>query len=62
MNNHSLVNALKNPFLLPTLLPPQLLAEPIWYLDRKGELPKGMQPYFMIPIVNYHEVRLGVCQ
>ena len=39
------------------LHPSQALSEPIWYLDRKGEIPEGKLPYLMLPIVNYHEVR-----
>ena len=40
----------------PPLTLSQAQSEPIWYLDRKGEIPEGKLPYFMIPIVNYHEV------
>ena len=28
-----------------------------WYMDRKGEVPEGKQPYFQIPIFNYFKVR-----
>lgn len=28
-----------------------------WYMDRKGEVPQGKQPYFQIPIFNYFKVR-----
>ncbi len=38
---------------------PQVLAKPIWYLDRKGEMPAGKLPFFMIPIINYHEAGAG---
>lgn len=27
-----------------------------WYMDRKGEVPDGKQPYFQIPIFNYFMV------
>ena len=27
-----------------------------WYMDRKGEVPEGKQPYFQIPIFNYFKV------
>jgi hypothetical protein len=27
-----------------------------WYLDRKGELPQGKLPYFMMPVVHWHKV------
>ena len=32
----------------------------MWYLDRKGEVPAGMLPFFMIPIVSHHEGHLIV--
>ena len=32
------------------------LAGPEWWLDRKGEVPQGMQPYFRLPIVHYYNV------
>ena len=34
----------------------EALAGPEWYLDRKGEIPEGEQPYFRLPILNYHQV------
>ena len=34
----------------PDLAP--VMAAP-WYMDRKGEVPEGKQPYFQIPIFNY---------
>ena len=39
----------------PDLAP--VLAAP-WYMDRKGEVPDGKQPYFQIPIFNYFMVSL----
>jgi len=38
----------------------QLLCEPIWHLDRKGEVPEGKKPHFMIPIVNRQDDHLSV--
>ncbi|GAX78226.1 hypothetical protein CEUSTIGMA_g5668.t1 [Chlamydomonas eustigma] len=38
----------------------KMLAEPIWYLDRKGEVPVGKQPHFMVPIVNIHQGYLSI--
>ncbi|KAG1678026.1 hypothetical protein FOA52_000822 [Chlamydomonas sp. UWO 241] len=38
----------------------QVLAEPSWYLDRKGEVPSGCKPHFMIPIVNNFQGHLIV--
>ena len=32
-----------------------MLAGP-WYFDRKGEIPDGKDPFFLIPVFNYHEV------
>ena len=32
------------------------LAGPEWWLDRKGEVPQGMQAYFRLPIVHYYNV------
>lgn len=29
-----------------------------WYMDRKGEVPEGKQPYFQIPIFNYFKVHI----
>ena len=37
----------------PDLAP--VMAAP-WYMDRKGEVPEGKQPYFQIPIFNYFKV------
>lgn len=37
----------------PDLAP--VMAAP-WYMDRKGEVPDGKQPYFQIPIFNYFMV------
>ena len=37
----------------PDLAP--VMAAP-WYMDRKGEVPEGKQPYFQIPIFNYFMV------
>ena len=34
------------------------LAGPEWWLDRKGEVPQGMQPYFRLPILHYYDVRM----
>lgn len=39
----------------PDLAP--VMAAP-WYMDRKGEVPDGKQPYFQIPIFNYFMVSL----
>lgn len=41
------------PHLAPVLAGP-------WYFDRKGEVPEGKKPYFMIPVFNYHEGYLSV--
>jgi hypothetical protein len=30
-----------------------------WYMDRKKEVPPGKKPYFVLPILNWHEVRRG---
>ena len=32
------------------------LAGPQWWLDRKGEVPAGMQPFFRLPILHYYQV------
>lgn len=40
----------------PDLAP--VMAAP-WYMDRKGEVPEGKQPYFQIPIFNYFKVSLN---
>ena len=37
----------------PDLAP--VMAAP-WYMDRKGEVPEGKQPFFQIPIFNYFKV------
>ena len=37
----------------PDLAP--VMAAP-WYMDRKGEVPDGKQPFFKIPIFNYFMV------
>jgi hypothetical protein len=29
-----------------------------WYLDRKGELPPGKLPFFVMPVVQFHKVNL----
>jgi hypothetical protein len=31
-----------------------LLAQPVWYWDRKGEVPDGRKPYFCLPVFNFH--------
>ena len=36
-----------------------VLAGP-WYFDRKGEIPPGKQPFFEIPVFNYHKGYLSV--
>jgi hypothetical protein len=30
-----------------------------WYLDRKGELPPGKLPFFVMPVVHWHKVSAG---
>jgi hypothetical protein len=37
----------------------EILAGP-WFMDRKGEVPPGKKPYFMIPVFNYHKGYLSV--
>ncbi len=34
----------------------EVMAEPIWYFDRKGEVPQGKLPYFELPVFNYYKV------
>jgi len=34
------------------------LAEP-FYIDRKGEVPEGKDPYYMMPVFNFHEGHLS---
>ena len=29
-----------------------------WFVDRKNEVPEGKLPYFKLPVMNYHEVRV----
>lgn len=41
----------------PDLAP--VMAAP-WYMDRKGEVPEGKQPYFQIPIFNYFKGGLSI--
>lgn len=41
----------------PDLL--EVLAGP-WYFDRKGEVPPGKQPFFEIPVFNFHKGYLSV--
>eukprot|EP00884_Botryococcus_braunii_P007135 jgi/Botrbrau1/16422/Bobra.0142s0021.1 len=36
------------------------LAAPIWYFDRKGEIPEGKLPYFELPVFNYYQGYLSV--
>lgn len=31
-----------------------------WYFDRKGEIPEGKQPYFLIPVFNFYQGYLSV--
>lgn len=31
-----------------------------WYWDRKNEVPAGKEPFFILPVLNFHEV--GVLQ
>lgn len=38
----------------------KILADPIWFYDRKGEVPAGKEPYFLIPVFNYHKGHLFV--
>ncbi|GAX78224.1 hypothetical protein CEUSTIGMA_g5666.t1 [Chlamydomonas eustigma] len=39
----------------------KVLSDPIWYLDRKGEVPPGKMPFFAsIPIVNAHQGYLSI--
>ncbi|WIA23850.1 hypothetical protein OEZ85_013508 [Tetradesmus obliquus] len=38
----------------------EVLAGPHWFYDRKGEVPPGKKPYFLIPVFNYHEGYLSV--
>lgn len=37
----------------------RLLAGP-WFFDRKGEVPAGGKPFFMIPVFNYYKGHLAV--
>ena len=37
-----------------------VLAAPIWFYDRKGEVPAGKKPYFLIPVFNYHAGYLSI--
>ena len=30
-----------------------------WFFDRKGEVPAGKEPFFEIPVFNYHKVCRG---
>ncbi|MBH5396266.1 TauD/TfdA family dioxygenase [Bradyrhizobium sp. CNPSo 4010] len=41
----------------PDLL--QVLYQP-WYIDRRGEIPEGLKPWYTMPIFTYHEGRLMV--
>ena len=41
----------------PDLL--EVLAGP-WFFDRKGEVPPGKQPFFEIPVLNFHAGYLSV--
>ncbi|KAL4447780.1 hypothetical protein ABPG75_004999 [Micractinium tetrahymenae] len=41
----------------PDLVP--VLAGP-WHFDRKGEIPPGKQPFFEIPVLNFHKGYLSV--
>ena len=34
------------------------LAGAQWWLDRKGEVPAGSQPFFRLPILHYHQASL----
>jgi len=38
----------------------RVLADPVWFYDRKGEVPPGKAPYFLIPVFNYHAGHLFV--
>jgi hypothetical protein len=29
-----------------------------WYWDRKNEVPAGKEPFFILPVLNFHEVGL----
>ncbi len=31
-----------------------------WFYDRKGEVPAGKLPYFLIPVFNYHKGYLTI--
>lgn len=37
----------------------RVLAGP-WYFDRKGEIPEGGKPFFLIPVFNYYEGYLSI--
>ncbi|GFR42078.1 hypothetical protein Agub_g2873, partial [Astrephomene gubernaculifera] len=41
------------PHLVPVLAGP-------WFFDRKTEVPEGKQPFFEIPVFNYHRGYLSV--
>lgn len=31
-----------------------------WYMDRKNEVPAGKENYYVLPVVNWHEVSSGL--
>lgn len=36
------------------------LTAPIWFFDRKGEVPEGKLPYFELPVFNYYQVNCAI--
>jgi hypothetical protein len=32
-----------------------LLQAGTWYMDRKNEVPEGKFPYYVLPVVHYHQ-------
>jgi hypothetical protein len=32
-----------------------LLQAGTWYMDRKNEVPEGKLPYYVLPVVHYHQ-------
>lgn len=42
--------------LLVLLLPVCIPQAGTWYMDRKNEVPAGKENYYVLPIVNWHQV------